>query len=49
MLCELLCLTLYASGGQRLRRLLARRGNVAVINRVAGTLMLLVGAWLALS
>ena len=46
---ELLCLMLYASGGQRLRRLLARRGNVAIINRLAGTLMIAVGVWLASS
>jgi len=49
MLCETACLLLYAGGGQRLRRLLAQRGNVAVVNRVAGSLMLLVGGWLALS
>jgi threonine/homoserine/homoserine lactone efflux protein len=46
---ELLCMTLYASGGRTLRRLLARRGNVALINRIAGSLMLGVGIWLATS
>lgn len=46
--CELLCMTLYASGGKVLSRLLARRGNVALINRAAGTLMVTVGTWLAL-
>jgi len=49
LLSELACLNLYASGGERLRRLLSRRGNVAVINRIAGTLMLGVGLWLATS
>lgn len=46
--CELLCMTLYASGGKVLSRLLARRGNVALINRAAGSLMMAVGIWLAL-
>lgn len=46
---ELLCMTLYAAGGRTLRRLLSRRGNVAVVNRIAGTLMFGVGVWLALS
>jgi homoserine/homoserine lactone efflux protein len=46
---ELMCMTLYAAGGQSMRRLLSHRGNVAVINRIAGTLMFGVGVWLALS
>ncbi len=46
---ELLCMTAYAVGGKALSRALARRGNVAVINRIAGTLMIAVGVWLALS
>lgn len=45
--CELLCMTLYAAGGKALSRLLARRGNVALINRAAGSLMIGVGVWLA--
>jgi threonine/homoserine/homoserine lactone efflux protein len=48
-LSELLCMTLYATGGKALRRLLQRRGNVAIINRLAGTLMICVGVWLAAS
>lgn len=46
---ELLCMTLYATGGKALRRLLQRRGNVALLNRLAGSLMIAVGVWLALS
>lgn len=46
--CELLCMTLYALGGKALSRLLARRGNVALINRAAGSLMICIGGWLAL-
>jgi len=46
---ELLCMTLYAAGGRALGRVLARRGNVALINRIAGSLMLGVALWLVLS
>lgn len=46
VLSELLCMTLYAVGGKALGKLLRHRGNVAIINRVAGTLMIGVGLWL---
>lgn len=46
---ELLCMTLYATGGRTLARTLGRRGNVALINRFAGTLMLGVAIWLIAS
>ncbi|WKD50872.1 LysE family translocator [Microbulbifer spongiae] len=49
LLLETLCLLIYAGGGQVLSRLLARAENVRLINRVSGSLMLLVGIWLALS
>ncbi|MCL7940859.1 LysE family translocator [Halomonas sp. ATCH28] len=45
---EFLCLLLYATGGRTLRRLLGESGNVRLLNRVAGTLMVGVGLWLAL-
>lgn len=45
---EFLCLLLYATGGQTLRRLLGRRDSVRLLNRAAGTLMVGVGLWLAL-
>jgi homoserine/homoserine lactone efflux protein len=48
-LSELLCMTLYATGGKLLRRLLQQRGNVALLNRLAGTLMIAVGGWLGMS
>jgi threonine/homoserine/homoserine lactone efflux protein len=47
--CELLCMLLYATGGRTLGRLLQRRGNVAIVNRIAGSLMIAVGIWLAAS
>ncbi|MGM0534750.1 MAG: LysE family translocator [Pseudomonadota bacterium] len=45
---EFVCLLLYAVGGHTLRRLLGESGNVRLLNRVAGTLMVGVGLWLAL-
>ncbi|MFC3286314.1 LysE family translocator [Litchfieldella rifensis] len=44
---ELVCLLLYASGGRTARRLLGKSGNVRLLNRVAGSLMVGVGIWLA--
>ncbi|WP_150910179.1 LysE family translocator [Marinobacter halotolerans] len=44
---EFICLQLYAHGGKSLSRALSRGGGVKAVNRVAGTLMVLVGAWLA--
>lgn len=43
---EFCCLLLYAAGGQALRHLLLDQGNVRLLNRIAGTLMMGVGIWL---
>lgn len=48
LLCEFICLMLYASGGRWLRELLKNSSNVKWVNRIAGTLMVVVGVWLAL-
>ncbi|MGR2737612.1 LysE family translocator [Billgrantia sp. Q4P2] len=45
---EFLSLLLYAAGGRGLRRVLGESGNVRLLNRIAGTLMVGVGLWLAL-
>lgn len=45
---EFLCLQLYAHGGKTLRKALKQGGGVRTVNRVAGSLMVVVGAWLAL-
>ncbi|SEM96043.1 LysE family translocator [Halomonas caseinilytica] len=45
---EFLALVTYATGGQTLRHLLGKSRNVRLLNRIAGTLMLGVGIWLAL-
>jgi threonine/homoserine/homoserine lactone efflux protein len=44
---EFLCLLIYAGGGKTLRKMLMKGGNVRIINRIAGTLMIGVGIWLA--
>lgn len=48
LLLEFSCLLIYASGGKALRHLLLDRGNVKLMNRIAGSLMIGVGIWLAL-
>lgn len=45
---EFFCLLLYATGGQSLSRFLKSSGNVRLLNRIAGSLMMGVGIWLAL-
>jgi len=44
---EFCSMVLYASGGRTLNRLLQRGGHVRLLNRVAGTVMLIVAIWLA--
>lgn len=45
---EFSCLILYAAGGKSLGRVLGRGNNLMLLNRIAGTLMMGVGLWLAL-
>ncbi|WP_198928787.1 LysE family translocator [Enterovibrio norvegicus] len=47
LMTEFSCLMLYASGGRTLRHFLQKSGNVRMMNRIAGTLMMAVGVWLA--
>lgn len=42
-------LLIYATGGQTLRHLLGESRNVRLLNRIAGSMMIGVGLWLALS
>ena len=44
---EFICLVIYASGGSTLRKFLQSKDNVKLMNKIAGTLMLGVGVWLA--
>jgi homoserine/homoserine lactone efflux protein len=47
LMLEFLCLLAYASGGKTLRTFLMKSGNVRLMNRLAGSLMMGVGVWLA--
>jgi homoserine/homoserine lactone efflux protein len=44
---EFICLLIYASGGVTLRSILMQNSNVRLMNRIAGSLMIAVGLWLA--
>ncbi|WP_320824340.1 LysE family translocator [Reinekea sp.] len=48
LLIELSALLAYALGGSALNSLLQKSSNVRLLNRIAGSLMLAVGCWLAL-
>ncbi len=45
---EFASMLVYATGGKTLRKVLGKSGNVRLLNRIAGTLMIGVGIWLAL-
>lgn len=49
MLSEFSCMLIYASGGKSLRLFLNTGDNIRWMNRIAGSLLMLVGVWLALS
>ncbi len=38
----------YATGGRTLSRFLQKSGNVRIMNRIAGSLVIGVGIWLAI-
>ncbi|ABI72174.1 MULTISPECIES: LysE family translocator [Shewanella] len=48
MVTESVSMLAYASGGKSLRLFLSRGDNIRWMNRIAGSLMILVGIWLAL-
>ncbi|MFT5224868.1 MAG: homoserine/homoserine lactone efflux protein [Polaribacter sp.] len=43
---EFVCMTIYATGGKTLRVFLKKSGNVRLLNKISGTLMIGVGIWL---
>lgn len=49
LIIEFICLQIYANGGRVLSEQLHRRGKARWLNRIAGSLMVGVGVWLALS
>ena len=44
---EFVCLVMYAGGGKTLRVFLRSGSGVRLLNRIAGTLMIFIGLWLA--
>lgn len=49
LICEFICMTLYATGGKGLKRMLGKSEKVQLLNRIAGSLMVGVGIWLYLT
>jgi len=49
LLLEFICLLIYAGGGKSLRTFMMKSGNLEHLNRIAGTLLICVGIWLAAS
>ena len=49
LLLEFMCLIIYASGGNLVRKFLSDSSNIKLLNKIAGTLMILIGVWLALT
>jgi homoserine/homoserine lactone efflux protein len=47
LISEFIFMTIYASGGRTLGKLLGKRQNVRLINRISGSLMIIIGFWLA--
>ncbi|GAC07079.1 MAG: LysE family translocator [Alteromonadaceae bacterium] len=47
MLSEFLCMLIYATGGKSLRLFLNRGNNIRWMNRIAGSLLVGLGCWLA--
>lgn len=45
---EFICMMLYASGGRTLKHMLGDSGNIKLVNRISGSLMMIIGMWLAL-
>ncbi|PRY63987.1 threonine/homoserine/homoserine lactone efflux protein [Vreelandella songnenensis] len=48
LMIEFVSMLVYATGGKTLRKTLGKSGNVRLLNRIAGSLMIGVGLWLAL-
>jgi len=46
---EFICLIIYAGGGRSLKLFLENRGGSTLLNKIAGTIMIGVGGWLAFS
>ena len=46
---EFICMMLYATGGKTIGKVLTQKDNVKKLNKISGSLMMAVAAWLAVS
>lgn len=46
---EFICMMIYATGGKTIGKVLTKKNNVKLLNKISGTLMIGVALWLALS
>lgn len=49
LLLEFSCLIIYATGGSTLKKLLQNTSNIKLLNKIAGSMMIGIGIWLALT
>ena len=49
LISEFICMTIYATGGKTIGKALTKRDNVQLLNKISGSLMILVAIWLATS
>ena len=49
LLLEFSCLVIYASGGNMLRKFLQNSSNIKLLNKIAGSMMIGIGVWFALT
>jgi homoserine/homoserine lactone efflux protein len=49
LISEFICMTIYATGGKTIGKLLTQRNNVQLLNKISGILMILVAIWLGVS
>jgi threonine/homoserine/homoserine lactone efflux protein len=49
LISEFICMTIYATGGKTIGKVLTQRNNVQLLNKISGSLMILVAIWLASS
>ena len=49
LISEFICMTLYATGGKSIAKVLTKRNNVQLLNKISGSLLVLVAIWLVAS
>jgi len=49
LMSEFICMMLYATGGKTIGKMLTQKNNVKLLNKISGSLMVIVAIWLVLS